>query len=292
MQNLPICQQCASGSAATRFLNQFSMASHKKRKNWSLSGSANKGIWAHQSKCRPCRCVMNSSLLKPSPLQRTPSHCGVRIIANEWKCAWKPRTAQTQNMIHFAGPREGLVTGRREQHRTRRRMEKIEYTAARWMSEVFAEKEEILTEWGESSQYELICGMRGEKDLRQRDGDEWDGPFRRCDVFSLALPRKKPDLQLLPHTHLKNRDIYPAKVSTAIVCFCTKGMCCSVCEDWGSGGSTSQWSVKSLIIRLSACSSAALQPSDLQTQTVSWTRSDVDEYQGSTLPYLAHLHTY
>ncbi len=32
MQNLPICQQCASGIAATRFLNQFSMASHKDKK--------------------------------------------------------------------------------------------------------------------------------------------------------------------------------------------------------------------------------------------------------------------
>lgn len=29
MQNLPICQFCASGSAAMHFLNQFSVASHK-----------------------------------------------------------------------------------------------------------------------------------------------------------------------------------------------------------------------------------------------------------------------
>ncbi len=100
---------------------------------------------------------------------------------------------------------------------------------------MFAEKEEIPTEGEESSQYELICGIRGKTELRQRDGDEYEmgvRPFRRrCGVFSLALPRKKPDLQLLPHTHLKNRAIYQARVSTLTVCFYMNGRCCSVCED-------------------------------------------------------------
>lgn len=80
---------------------------------WSLSGSARKGIWAHQSKCRPYPCLINIALSKRSPLQRTPYI--IRIIAIECRCTRKPRTVKTQYMTHFAGQREGLEAVRREE---------------------------------------------------------------------------------------------------------------------------------------------------------------------------------
>lgn len=94
MQNIPICQQCASGSSSMHFLNQFSMRSHKgccldvTRTNLPGFCVPCVGIWAHQSKCKLCCCLMNDSHKAETSSMNTFAALGLWLL-NESTLLWE-----------------------------------------------------------------------------------------------------------------------------------------------------------------------------------------------------------